>query len=187
MPKHWIYVLGGQDLRGQADLWAGGKNLSGKSYEVIRARVDQAPQGRLRRVEPDDIVYVYAHTLYTDDFQHPLGRVSGKDANALALQLRDEGLTLDIAQVKVFACGSGSAPHGGGQPFYRELYDAMHNAAVGFTRVQVCGYVGEVAPAGYGGHKTAGMRHGETTATVSLADWNARQMRATDKRLCFPP
>lgn len=187
MPKHWIYVLAKRDLRIQAELWSDRGNFKGKSYEDVRARVDKAPSGKLRRVEPDDILYVYAHMRYDEDFQHPIGRVSGKNAYALALQLRDEGLTLDIRQVKVFACGSASVPLGGGQPFYRELYDAMHNAAVGFTRVQVCGYEGEVTPAGHGGHKTAGLTHLEQVGTISEADWNARQMRARDKRHCFPP
>jgi len=188
MPKHWIYVLGGQHLRGQADHWSVGKSMSGKSYEVIKAHLEEVARGKLRRVEADDILYVYAHTTYSDDYTTPLGTIGGTHlgAYALAMLLKDEGLTAAIAQVKVFACGSANATAGGGAPYFRQLYDAMRNAAVGFTRVQVCGYEGEVAPAGPGGHKTGGMRHGETVAGISVADWNARQMRAHDKRHCFP-
>jgi hypothetical protein len=51
----------------------------------------------------------------------------------------------------------------------------------------VYGYFGEVTPAGFFGHKTAGLEPGEPVESLTAEAWRARGLRANQNRVRFPP
>jgi hypothetical protein len=171
--RHWIYVLGGRELRVEAHRWQRSKSAAGKSYAVICARVDEAPSGKLKRVESDDVVYVYA-------------RPAGKEPRELAELLQAEGLPHAHRDLKLFLSNSGgrtSAAHGAAS-YAERVYNRMKKT---HPDLVVYGYFGEVSPRGFDAHKTAGLRSEERVENVTRKSWDARKLRAKENRIRFPP
>jgi hypothetical protein len=180
--RHWIYVLGGADLRREALAWQERKRAGGKWYQVIEARSDERPDGRLGEVGKDDVLYVYARMR--PESLDALGE-SRKSPAELAAHLIAEGLDRGHRVVKIFASRSGDVPSGGTESasYAERLYHCMKGH---YPNLRVYGYLGNVSPLGYASHKTAGLAPGEPWETVPEASWTARKLRASENRIRFP-
>ena len=175
--QHWIYVLGGPELREAARKWQERKVQQGKAYAVIEGAPPGSELQRLAGVNNDDVLYVFAEGVSAGR----LGKFEiGPDE--LVRHLRAEGLDGGHRSLKIFASRSGDRQDG---VCYAEV---LYQAAQGeFPRVVVSGYRGQVDPEGFDGHKTAGLAAGETLQGMNREQWLARGARAMENRVQFPP
>lgn len=180
--RHWIYVLGGRDLRRQARLWERAKTASGKSYAVIAARIDENPSGKLRRVANGDVVYVYARP--SNGAPGVVG-LTGKSPIDLAELLKAEGLNEMHRDLKLFIPNSGGMSEDKPAPncFAAQVHRHMKDS---FPHLVLYGYIGEVSPRGFYGHKTANLKPGESLDDLNAPSWESRNLRASRNRVRFP-
>jgi hypothetical protein len=168
------------DLKFQAELWVG--NMFDKKYSLIQVKENGAPSRKLRHVRNSDVLYIYTHSQGGAS-----GRIWKRDdavsPHDLARHLEAEELNRGHVELKLFACYSG-VPVGAGASFARQLYDAMRQPPHGYERLVVYGYQGQVNPAGFG-HKTAGLAAGELPNSFTVQEWNARHLRAQERRVVF--
>lgn len=175
LQQHWIYVLGGAELREQAQRWEQRKTRQGKKYELI-----EFPAGgqlaSLGNVQADDVLYVVAGAVRN-------GRLgeTGLEAAQLAERLRSEGLHPEHRALKIFASFSGDETQAG--CFAERLYQAMRND---YPNLVVSGYRGQVDLEGFDGHKSAGLGAGESPEAMGREEWLKRGARARDNRVQFP-
>jgi hypothetical protein len=181
--RHWIYVLGGSDLRQQASIWQQRKSSGGKWYQVIEAREDERPDKKLVHVGNDDVLYVYSEM--SAETLDALGETR-KNPGDLARHLAAEGLDNGHRVVKIFASRSGDTRSGavGSSSYAERLYDEMKDD---YPAIAVFGYCGDVSPQGYSSHKTAGLDEGEVLESLTEESWTARNLRAKENRVRFPP
>lgn len=171
--QHWIYVLGGAELLTKAEQWEQRKQQGGKAYSILGGAPGTRP---LLAVQPDDILYLLADAVHD-------GRL-GEQALApedLARRLEADGLSAAHRSVKIFASGSGD---GDAKSFAAQLCASMRPT---YADVTVFGYRGNVDPAGFDGHKTAGLDAGESLGDLSREQWLGKGARAKDNRVQFPP
>lgn len=181
--RHWIYVLGGSDLRNEASAWQQKKQAGGKWYQVIEARSDERPDGRLGEVGNGDVLYIYAR-MGTETLD-AVGETR-KSPEDLAAHLMAEGLDRGHRVLKLFASKSGDAPSAGAESasYAERLYNCMKRH---YPNLAVYGYLGDISPRGYSQHKTAGLAPGETLETLTEESWGVRGLRAKENRIRFPP
>ena len=175
--QHWIYVLGGTALLQKARTWEERKSQQRKRYEVIEGGMAGSETGRLRRVQNDDVVYVFADAVRDGG----LGEwATGPEA--LGRHLRAEGLPQGHRSLKIFASWSGDGA--GVTSFAERLYEVMRPE---YPELTVFGYLGQVDAEGFDGHKTAGLGESDALTTMSREEWTAKGARARDNRVQFPP
>jgi hypothetical protein len=177
MRQHWIYVLGGAELRQKARTWAERKTRQGKLYRAIEGSPAGLASGQLTGVGNEDVLYVFAGAVEG-------GRL-GESALApgdLAAHMLAEGLDRGHRSLKLFVSYSGDSA---GSPSYAELvFEAMRPE---YPRIMLSGYHGMVDAEGFDGHKTAGLSREESLAGMSRETWVASGSRAQQNRVQFPP
>jgi len=179
---HWIYVLGGRDLRAEARRWQLAKKAAGKSYAVVAARLDETPSGKLKRVASEDVLYLYA--CPTGSTPGAVGQSAKRPADLAAL-LRAEGLNRNHRDLKLFISHSGDIVSG--VPTAVSYAEQLHNSMKDtYQNLVVYGYLGEVSPRGFYAHKSAGLEPGEAVERMAGESWQARRLRAKDNRVRFP-
>jgi hypothetical protein len=175
--QHWIYVLGGVASLLKVRKWEERKSQQGKKYEVIEGGPLGSESGRLRCVQSDDVVYVFADAVRD-------GRLGDWEMGPedLARHLRAEGLQQGHRSLKIFASWSGDEAESAS--YAERLYEVMRPE---YPELTVFGYLGQVDAEGFDGHKTAGLGEGEALTTMSREEWTAKGARARDNRVQFPP
>jgi hypothetical protein len=174
--RHWIYVLPDDDLVPRAYAWQERKTAQGKWYRVIETPAGDSQSEGLRQVSNDDVLYILASSV---------GSIG--NPGDLVAHLIEHGLDRGHCVVKIFASHSGDSGVTAGSPqksYAEKLYEAMR---LEYPAVVVYGYLGEVTPDGFSGHKSAGLKPGETLEGLSEAEWNRRRLRAKENRVRFPP
>lgn len=174
--RHWIYVLGEEDLLAPAAAWAARKTAQHKDYRVIPGARSGLNAGKLLEVSPGDVLYVLSRTV-----RH--GNLGDWEVGPLQLaaHLQSANLNHSHRDLKLFASHTGDASDG---PSYAErVYAAMRPQ---YPDIVVYGYKGVVDTEGYDGHKTAGLEDGEALHSLSHEAWKARKARASENRVRFP-
>ena len=175
--QHWIYVIGGAELKEKARQWEQRKTGQGKAYAVISGSQPGSESATLANVESEDVLYVLAGEVRDGK----LGSAAF-EPRELAAHLRKHGLPEGHRELKIFASRSGDED--GGPSYVEKLYQAMLAA---YPDIVVFGYRGQVDPDGFDGHKTAGLGATESLDAMTRDEWTAKGARARDNRVEFPP
>lgn len=176
-PQHWIYVLGGAELRKKAHKWEQRKTRQGKAYAVIEDVPGGADSGKFSMVNSDDVLYILADAVR----EGKLGEWA-IDPEDLARRLRAGGLIRTLGSLKIFASHSGD--RGSSASYAEQVYATLRPE---YPDVTVFGYRGNVDAEGFDGHKTAGLGDNESLQALGRDQWLARGVRAKDNRVQFPP
>ena len=155
--QHWIYVIGGAELREKARHWEQRKTGQGKAYALISGSQPGSESATLADVKSDDVLYVLAGEVRDGR----LGSVAF-DPRELAAHLRKSGLPEGHRELKIFASRSGDED--GGPSYAEQLYQAMLPE---YPDIVVFGYRGQVDPDGFDGHKTAGLGADESLDSMT--------------------
>jgi hypothetical protein len=174
--QHWIYVVGGAELREKARRWGTRKTLQGKAYAVIEGASPGSHSQKLAGVGNEDVLYVFADAVR----EGKLGEW-GFGAEELAAHLPAEGLDRGHRSLKIFASRSGDRD--GSACFAEQVYEAMQPA---YPHIVVFGYLGQVNAEGFDGHKTAGLSELEKLEGLSREEWLQKGARAQENRVRFP-
>jgi len=196
MPDYIYIPVPTPEMLEFARTWQEGQQQKGKArYEILRnydsgwrkGAVRKLGFGVLRKVTPDDKVYILAHgaRLGATDIGAKRGAVKirengvdkwdggikkGYTPKALADVLSSEGLTRQFRHLRVFACGSAIVAPGAEITFAQELAQELRK--LGYTDIQVAGYRGNVKTSyvyrqvsGHPGQFTEGQHKGVDTGS----------------------